>query len=207
MKNTSSTSLQTEQQPQGNFRHETEFKRKVSTQGFSDFQKFDDFIQNSLDKFKFVDPMPEMYEATGNDANFIISHKSTIPDLVIWNKTFNKNECFEGADYNADNPFPRFQFYLRVKTIKPGDPNQKKKKEKKVVKEKPKIKPPSEKPSTNLKGVKKNSITQGTPMNSQGNNSFGENDNSQEDKERKAVEKFITVADEFSDEGNGDSNG
>ena len=181
MKNTSSTSLQTEQQPQGNFRHETEFKRKVSTQGFSDFQKFDDFIQNSLDKFKFVDPMPEMYEATGNDANFIISHKSTIPDLVIWNKTFNKNECFEGADYNADNPFPRFQFYLRVKTIKPGDPNQKKKKEKKVVKEKPKIKPPSEKSSTNLKGVKKNSITQGTPMNSQGNNSFGENDNSQED--------------------------
>ena len=180
MKNTSSTSLQSEQPQQGNFRHETEFKRKVSTQGFSDFQKFDDFIQNSLDKFKFVDPMPEMYEATGNDANFIISHKSTIPDLVIWNKTFNKNECFEGADYNADNPFPRFQFYLRVKTIKPGDPNQKKKKEKKVVKEKPKIKP-SEKSSSNLKGVKKNSITQGTPMNSQDNNSFGENDNSQED--------------------------
>ena len=33
------------------------------------------------------------------------------------------------------------------------------------------------------------------------------NDNSQGDKERRAIEKFITVADEFSDEENGDSNG
>ena len=39
------------------------------------------------------DPMNEFYEATGDDKDFIISHKSTIPDLVIWNKTFNKNEC------------------------------------------------------------------------------------------------------------------
>ena len=92
MKNSSSNSVHTLQQPQGNARHEMEFKRKISTQGFTDHQIFDDFIQNCLDKFKFVDPMPEMYQATGNDANFIISHKSTIPDLVIWNKTFNKNE-------------------------------------------------------------------------------------------------------------------
>jgi hypothetical protein len=76
--------------------------------------------------------MQELYDATGNDANTIISHKSTIPDLVIWNKTFDKNECFEGAECNNNNPFPRFQFYLRVKTNKTNEKTEKKKKDKKV---------------------------------------------------------------------------
>lgn len=196
MKNSSSNSVHTVQQPQGNARHEMEFKRKISTQGFTDHQIFDDFIQNCLDKFKFVDPMPEMYQATGNDANFIISHKSTIPDLVIWNKTFNKNECFEGADFNTDNPFPRFQFYLRVKTIKPTDQNQKKKKEKKPVKEKTKTKQPPEKPpGQNLKTSKKNisppnnqnlnnlNENRNRDLNNNNNNSFEDNENSQEDLE------------------------
>ena len=49
-------------------------------------QKLDDFIQNSLNKFKFVDPFQSLYDATDIDQDFIISHKSTIPDLVIWNK-------------------------------------------------------------------------------------------------------------------------
>lgn len=111
---------------------ELEFKRKVKTEGFQNFKAFDEFIQSSLDKFKFVDPMQELYDATGNDANTIISHKSTIPDLVIWNKTFDKNECFEGAECNNNNPFPRFQFYLRVKTNKTNEKTEKKKKDKKV---------------------------------------------------------------------------
>ena len=71
-----------------------EFKRKTEYKGFHDFKKLDDFIQSSLEKFKLVEPMKELYDATKNDANSIVSHKSTIPDLVIWNKKFNKNECF-----------------------------------------------------------------------------------------------------------------
>jgi hypothetical protein len=86
---------------------DTTFKRKTYAKGFSNHKGLDDFIQNSLDKYYFVDPMEEMYEATGVYSKFIVSNKSAIPDLVIWNKKFNKNECFyEGStkDYNA---FPR----------------------------------------------------------------------------------------------------
>ncbi len=106
-----------------------EFKRKTEYKGFHDFKKLDDFIQSSLEKFKLVEPMKELYDATKNDANSIVSHKSTIPDLVIWNKKFNKNECFYNADLNKDNPFPRFQFFLRVKGTK-NDKEKKKEKEK-----------------------------------------------------------------------------
>ena len=78
----------------------------------------DEFIQKCLDNFKFVDPKPELYESTGPDKNIIISHKSTIPDLVIWNKTFNKNNCFIGADTNKETKFPRYLFYIKIKKSK-----------------------------------------------------------------------------------------
>ena len=79
----------------------------------------DNFIQQCLDKFKFVDPKQEFYDITGNEKDLIISHKSTIPDLVIWNKKFDKNECFEeGSNCKKVNLFPRFQFYLRIKSNK-----------------------------------------------------------------------------------------
>ena len=78
--------------------------------------RLDDFIQNSLNKFKFVEPYQSLYDVTGKDQDLIISHKSTIPDLVIWNKEFDKNECFEDAfiDKKNKNIFPRFRFYLRL---------------------------------------------------------------------------------------------
>ena len=78
----------------------------------------DEFIQKCLDNFKFVDPKPELYDSTGPDKNIIISHKSTIPDLVIWNKTFNKNNCFIGADTNKETKFPRYLFYIKIKKSK-----------------------------------------------------------------------------------------
>ena len=106
-----------------------EFKKKAELKGFHDLKKLDEFIQFSLEKFKLVDPMKKLYDATKNDANSIISHKSTIPDLVIWNKTFNKNECFCDADINEKNPFPRFQFFLRIKGPK-NDKDKKNNKEK-----------------------------------------------------------------------------
>ena len=59
--------------------------------------RLDDFIQSSLNKFKFVEPYQSLYDVTGKDQDLIISHKSTIPDLVIWNKEFDKDECFEDA--------------------------------------------------------------------------------------------------------------
>ena len=98
----------------------------------------DNFIQQCLDKFKFVDPKQEFYDITGDEKDLIISHKSTIPDLVIWNKKFDKNECFEeGSNCKKVNLFPRFQFYLRIKSNKL---DKDKKKEKKNEKEKDKNK-------------------------------------------------------------------
>ena len=83
----------------------------------------DEFIQKCLDNFKFVDPKKELYESTGEDKNLIISHKSTIPDLVIWNKTFNKNNCFVGANTNNETKFPRYLFYIKIKKNKKSKKN------------------------------------------------------------------------------------
>lgn len=75
-----------------------------------DLKNLDEFIQKCLDNFKFVEPKKELYDATGNDKDLIISHKSTIPDLVIWNKTFNKNKCFIGANTSLPNEFQDIYF-------------------------------------------------------------------------------------------------
>ena len=87
-----------------------DYKSKVH---FTKFRELDDFIQNSLDKFFFVEPWKNLYENTEMFSRYIISNKSTIPDLIIFNKTFNKNDCFEGADRNYFNKFPRMRFILR----------------------------------------------------------------------------------------------
>ena len=83
-----------------------------------DLKNLDEFIQKCLDNFKFVEPKKELYEATGSDKDLIISHKSTIPDLVIWNQTFNKNNCFIGANTLQSNEFPRYLFYIKIKKNK-----------------------------------------------------------------------------------------
>ena len=87
-----------------------DFKSKVH---FTKFRELDEFIQNSLDKFFFVEPWINLYENTGIFSKYIISNKSTIPDLIIFNKTFNKNDCYEGANRNYFNKFPRLRFILR----------------------------------------------------------------------------------------------
>jgi len=84
-----------------------QFKRKTYAKGFNNHKGLDEFIQSSLDKYHFVDPKDEMYEATGEYSKYIVSNKSAIPDLVIWNKKFNKNECFLAADTKDYNSFPR----------------------------------------------------------------------------------------------------
>ncbi len=86
----------------------TQFRRKTYAKGFNNHKALDEFIQSSLDKYYFVDPMETMYEATGIYSKFIVSNKSAIPDLVIWNKKFNKNDCFYDANRKDYNPFPRY---------------------------------------------------------------------------------------------------
>ena len=136
--------------------------KKILTK--KDLSKLDEYIQQCLNMFKFVDPKPEFYEATGKEKDLIISHKSTIPDLVIWNKTFNKNECFEEANLNKPNPFPRFQFFLRIKSTKS---EKEKKKEKKNEKKEKK----NEKKEKNKKKEKKKNNSNNT------NNLNGSNNN------------------------------
>ena len=93
-----------------------------------DLKRLDDFIQSCLNKFKFIDPLKSFYDKTGVDQDLIISHKSTIPDLVIWNKEFDKNECFEDAKITKEkNKFPRFTFFLRLNKDKDVKKNNKNK--------------------------------------------------------------------------------
>jgi hypothetical protein len=99
-----------------NSQFEKEFKRKsISTTNtkiktknlFTNHKALDDFIQNSLDKYSFIDPWQDLYDSAGIYSKFIISNKSAIPDLVIYNKKFNKNECFYEAGTSEVNNFPR----------------------------------------------------------------------------------------------------
>lgn len=85
-------------------------------------KSLDNFIQSSLHKFFFVDPWKELYDNVGQYSHFVISNKSTIPDLIIYNKTFNKNECFVGVNNKKMNKFPRKRFILRPKYRKEYNP-------------------------------------------------------------------------------------
>ena len=75
------------------FQKEETMDKTVTTLTTKTTQKsLDNFIQSSLHKFFFVDPWKELYDNVGEYSHFVISNKSTIPDLIIYNKTFNKNE-------------------------------------------------------------------------------------------------------------------
>ena len=144
-------------------------KNKIQTEHL---QNLDYFIQNCLNKFRFVDPLQSFYDCTGKDKDLIISHKSTIPDLVIWNKTFNKNECFEDANLNKESPFPRYRFYLRLN----------KDKDKKFNKDKEK------KSKKNNKKKNKNKNLNNNEKNDNDNNNDNVNDN--EANENKLVKEM-----------------
>ena len=46
----------------------------------------DEYIQQILNKYKYYDEKKEFKENTGKDVDLVISHKPTIPDLVIYNE-------------------------------------------------------------------------------------------------------------------------
>ena len=91
--------------------------------GFKKFKDLDSFIQNSLDKYFYVDTWKKLYERTGKLHRDIISDKSTIPDLIIYNKTFNKSDCFIESKEKTYIKFPRIRFILRPKYKKEYNPS------------------------------------------------------------------------------------
>ena len=89
-----------------------------------DYKKFDNFIQDALDKYITVNAWDELYKSAGDDHKDIISDKSTIPDLVIYNKKFNKLNCFYYENSKKQYiTFPRKRFKLKKKYIKEYDPS------------------------------------------------------------------------------------
>jgi len=101
-------------------------------------KSLDTFIQSCLNKYKPLEhPDPSLYTNTAeNEKDLIISKKSTIPDLVIWNKTFNKNECFIDADIEVQSDFPRYRFFLRLGNKDKGGKNKNEKNKNKEKKNK-----------------------------------------------------------------------
>ena len=134
-------------------------------------RNLDNIIQQSLDKFKFIDPKQEFYESTGEEKDLVISHKSTIPNLVIWNKKFNKNYCFEEGNTKEYNSFPRFQFYLRIKSNKPEKDKRKERKEKEKNNQNKKNKENKEGKNRNKKKQDNKNINKNNNNNIANNNS------------------------------------
>ena len=96
------------------------FERSSLSQikGFKDLNLFDDFIQSSLDKYDFIDDIPKLDETAEKFREYIINEESLIPDLIIYNKAFNKNECYyEYYDYGY-NKYPRKKFTLKAEKNK-----------------------------------------------------------------------------------------
>jgi len=87
-----------------------------------DLRKLDLFIQKSLDLYFYVDPWKKLYERTGRIHRNVISDKSTIPDLIIYNKQFNKSECFYEMNNSTYVPYPRIRFILRPNFRKEYNP-------------------------------------------------------------------------------------
>ena len=93
-----------------------------------DLDKLDKFIQESLDKYYSVQPWDELYQITGENHKYIISDNSTIPDLVIYNKGFNKLNCFYYPNvkgYKKKVKFPRKFFHIKQKENKNYNPSSK----------------------------------------------------------------------------------
>lgn len=92
------------------------FERSSLSQikGFKDLNLFDEMIQNSLDKYSYTNVLPKLDETSEKFHDYIINEESLIPDLIIYNKTFNKNECYyEYYDYGF-NKYPRKKFVLKA---------------------------------------------------------------------------------------------
>ena len=80
---------------------------------FDNHDKLDNFIQESLNKFKFTKSHPELLKNISSLSHLILNSKPSLPDLVIFSKPFNKNNCF--YSYKNNNKyisFPRRKFFV-----------------------------------------------------------------------------------------------
>ena len=90
---------------------------------FSQSEQLDLFIQKSLDKFFFVEPWKKLYDRTGKLHKDIITDKSTIPDLIIYNKAFNKVDCYFDCKKKLLINYPRKRFQFKPKYKKEYNPS------------------------------------------------------------------------------------
>lgn len=95
--------------------------RKGKDKTYIDHQKLDNFIEVALSKFEFKEASSTLYKATGNHAYYIVNNNSLTPDLVIFNKVFNKNHCFHDFKGVVYNPYPRKRFKFDSKKVKEED--------------------------------------------------------------------------------------
>ncbi len=85
--------------------------------------QLDTFIQSSLDKYQYCDYPKEKFDIHPEFSKLLTSYKSQVPDLVIFNKKFNKNLCFINSNTIYNNPFPRAKFSLKTKNHYPTSTN------------------------------------------------------------------------------------
>ena len=86
-------------------------------------EQLDLFIKKSLDKFFFVEPWKKLYDRAGELHRDIISDKSIIPDLIIYNKAFNKVDCYFDCKKKLVINYPRKRFQLKPKYKKEYNPS------------------------------------------------------------------------------------
>lgn len=90
---------------------------------FRKTELLDLFIQKSLDKFFFVEPWKKLYDRTGQLHRDIINDKSIIPDLILYNKAFNKIDCYYDCKKKLLISYPKNRFKLRPKYKKEYNPS------------------------------------------------------------------------------------
>ena len=92
------------------------FERSSLSQikGFKDLNLFDEFIQKALDKYNFTHDIPKLDDSAQKFHDYIINEDSSIPDLIIYNQTFNKNQCYFGYYNYGFNKYPRKKFVLKA---------------------------------------------------------------------------------------------
>jgi hypothetical protein len=80
----------------------------------------DESFQNLLNNFKYKEIPQELLSLSKEETKLMITKKSIIPDLVIYNEVFNKNDCFYYDKGYEENIYPRKVFKIsKQKTKKP----------------------------------------------------------------------------------------
>ena len=83
---------------------------------------FDEAIKVFLDKYDNY-PISTEFKGLIKSNKEIFSEKPLLPDLVLKNKVFNKNNCFYDANQNENNYFPRDEFKIDKKKLTNNDSN------------------------------------------------------------------------------------